>query len=100
MVHLRIILGDNAMNQGRTLPRSENTAMTGAPGYTSWIQLQQYSHASNPHKCLASTYDDNNPIKLRRISSLRLVECADVTSLGCRLLLRLRARFCALLTLD
>jgi hypothetical protein len=44
-------------------------------------------------------YDDNNPIKLRRISSLGLVEFADVTSLGCRLLLWLRARFRALLTL-
>jgi hypothetical protein len=89
------------MNQGTMWHMIENTAMTGAPGYTSWIQLQQYSHASkSPTDALLARM--TTTIQSSSIGShlFGLVECADVTSLGCRLLLRLRARFCALLTLD
>jgi hypothetical protein len=72
------------MNQGMMLHLFENTAMTGAPSCTfHGSSSNNTPHASKiPTDAFASTYDDNNPIKLRRISSLGLVEFADVTSLG------------------
>ena len=73
---------DNSMNEERCCIMSEITAMTGAPGCTSWIQLQQHLPCFKSHRCIASTYDDNNPIKLCRILSLGPVEFADVTSLS------------------